>query len=264
MVQRKFSFADEVYPGSNNSLKLVRSHTIKFFCQMNLVAYPFDTQRCNVVIRLQEITKDFVALEAADKGVEYLGPKSLREYRIQGAQMVKNDVGNFSGHKITLILDNLSSYYVSSTYVPTFLMVVICYSTLFFHLEDFTNRIMVSLTALLVLATLFSQITQTTPSTAYLKLLDVWFVSCILIDFLIVMFHVAINWIRIKEEEEDEQSRRITKVISYKAAIFPKSSTDQFRRSKSLNKKAKIGVPMLVIIFCTSYITVSLMFFMDI
>ncbi|XP_047490968.1 glycine receptor subunit alpha-1-like [Penaeus chinensis] len=77
-------------------------------------------------------------------------------------------------------------------------MVVICYLTLLFDMDDFMDRIMVSLTSLLVLASLFSQTSQSIPKTAYLKLIDVWYICVITVDFLIIVVLVFIENLRLR------------------------------------------------------------------
>lgn len=71
--------------------------------------------------------------------------------------------GDRSGKTVTITLDNLYMYYVSSTYIPTFLLIFIGMLTFFFPLDDFNDRIMVSLTSLLVLAALFTQVSGSGP-----------------------------------------------------------------------------------------------------
>ncbi|KAK3883802.1 hypothetical protein Pcinc_011895 [Petrolisthes cinctipes] len=61
-------------------------------------------------------------------------------------------------------------------YVPTTLLLIITYLTFYFALDDFTDRIMVSLTALMVV--------------------DIWFLFCIIIKFVIVLWLVVINYVR--------------------------------------------------------------------
>lgn len=56
-----------------------------------------------------------------------------------------------------LTFHNVSTFYTTSTYVPTFIIVVIGY-LVFFPLDDFNERIMVALTALLVEAAFFTQV----------------------------------------------------------------------------------------------------------
>ena len=64
---------------------------------MNLVGYPFDSQDCNLIIRLQDVPKEFVILKAAGEGVEFVGSPGLREYFVTGATMIEHNRANFSG-----------------------------------------------------------------------------------------------------------------------------------------------------------------------
>ncbi|XP_071524324.1 uncharacterized protein [Panulirus ornatus] len=65
---------------------------------------------------------------------------------------------------------------------------------------------MVSLTGLLVEATFFSQVSATIPHTAYLKLVDTWFVFCILFLFLVVVALVIINWLQEESKVQPMQA----------------------------------------------------------
>ena len=144
---------------------------------------------------------------------------------------------------MTLRMKNLYVYYLTSTYIPSLLLVLISYLTFLFELEDFSNRIMVSLTSLLVLAALFSQISSTLPHTSYLKLIDIWFLICIIIDFTMIVCLVIIN-------------KRIRKLSAYKLTFrhFFNSLT-----SKMLNKFTQIVmffvITFFVIIYCTIVIS---------
>nr|XP_027209088.1 uncharacterized protein LOC113802683 [Penaeus vannamei] len=69
------------------------------------------------------------------------------------------------------------------------------------NLEDFQDRIMVSLTSLLVLVTFFSQTTQSIPKTSYVKLIDAWYLSLIVEDFLVIVVLVYIERTRLLEKK---------------------------------------------------------------
>ena len=60
---------------------------------------------------------------------------------------------------------------------------------------------MVSLTSLLVLATFFTQTSQSIPKTSYLKLIDVWFVALIFGDFCMILSLVYVETQRLKEAQ---------------------------------------------------------------
>ena len=54
-------------------------------------------------------------------------------------------------------------------------------------------RLTVSLTTLLVLYTFFNQASSSLPKTAYIKMIDVWFLSCTILLFIVIMVHVSIE-----------------------------------------------------------------------
>lgn len=54
-------------------------------------------------------------------------------------------------------------------------------------------RLIVSLTTLLVLYTFFNQTSSSLPKTAYVKMIDVWFFSCTILLFVIIVVHVLVE-----------------------------------------------------------------------
>lgn len=96
---------------------------------------------------------------------------------------------------IDLLVDVFFLYpQLVTVFIPTTLINIISFATFSFKWFDFQNRIMVSLTALLVLSTLFSQISDSLPKTSYFKLVDVWFFSSILFTFLTIMTHTLVEY----------------------------------------------------------------------
>nr|XP_045616941.1 uncharacterized protein LOC123769748 [Procambarus clarkii] len=140
------------------------------------------------------MTKDYIALVPEANGVTYVGKRKLLEYYLKDEVMMPHDEANYSGQVVKLTFQNLSTFYITSTYVPTFIIVVIGYLVFFFPVDDFNERIMVALTALLVEAAFFTQTSASIPQTAYLKLVDIWFVYCIISLFLVVVTVAFLNW----------------------------------------------------------------------
>ena len=101
------------------------------------------------------------------------------------------DVYNFI--YIDIIMNPIISYHLLNTFFTSFLILLISYATYFFNVEDFNERIMVSLTALLVLTGLFTQSTTTTIYTPYLKITDVWYAVLITATFLNVVINTGLN-----------------------------------------------------------------------
>ena len=69
------------------------------------------------------------------------------------------------------------------------------------------NRVMVSLTSLLVQVSLFTQTADNTPKTSYLKLIDVWFMCVIVLDFLIISVIVFIENLRQQQRQKQQQQQ---------------------------------------------------------
>ncbi|XP_068230941.1 uncharacterized protein [Palaemon carinicauda] len=257
---------DDLYQGSENMLYQYEVSTIGFTCQFQLQRYPFDKQLCSLTFRLIDVSSDFVVLTQDNIGVEFLGQKRLLEYEVTMVNMtfINNSKDNV-GQKMALELRNLYGYYISNTYIPTTLLVIICYLTLFFDLNDFTDRVMVSLTSLLVLSSLFTQTSQSIPKTAYLKLIDLWFVVIIIFVFVIVLVLVIIESLRLKEQknlkESDPPKSKIfihvkPEGIIPESVAEPSSNWGCNVNPYAINIATQILIPILMGIFIVVYASV--------
>ena len=99
---------------------------------------------------------------------------------------------------------------------------------------------MVSLTSLLVLSSLFQQTSKVIPKTAYFKLIDVWYITLISFDVLIIIIVVMIDNIN-----------KIKKHIVIKVApINEKNDTKSIKcDSYKWNYRAQIILPIMILTF---------------
>ena len=79
------------------------------------------------------------------------------------------------------------------TFIPTFLLGLLGYSTIFIDTKRPGDRFKGSATMILVLATWISVISGELPKTSYIKLIDIWFVWHVTTTFLIVVYHVVLD-----------------------------------------------------------------------
>ncbi|CAL4145849.1 unnamed protein product, partial [Meganyctiphanes norvegica] len=133
--------------------------------------------------------------------VYFTGTRKLLEYQVLDITETAELYQNRSSQRVMIVLQNMYGYYISSTYVPTLLLVIISYLCFFFNIEDFTNRVMVCLTSMLVLAGLFAQVAAGLPRTSYLKLIDLWFIFCIITEFVMVSLLVLINSLKYMDQK---------------------------------------------------------------
>ena len=80
------------------------------------------------------------------------------EYEIQLEHLEMKAVNNISRAYIKIVFARKIEFHIANTFLQTFLLILVGYMSLYFDIEDFTDRIMVTLTSMLVVATLLSAI----------------------------------------------------------------------------------------------------------
>lgn len=101
-----------------------------------------------------------------------------------------------------------------------------------------------ALTTLLVLYTLFNHTSDDLPDTAYIKMIDVWFLHCISILFIIIIIHVVV--------EHLDKGAVVRPVINVKSSTQPqKTHTEAVvsRGERLLGLFRVIFVPIELVVF---------------
>merc|ERR1712055_918106 len=82
-----------------------------------------------------------------------------------------------------------------TTYLPTILLLLITFTTIFFDKELFGDVIAVNLTIMLVMTTIFTSKIEELPPTSDMKFIDIWLIFCLIVPFLEVILRTAIECI---------------------------------------------------------------------
>ena len=96
-----------------------------------------------------------------------------------------------------------------TTYLPTILLLLITYTTIFFDKELFGDNIAVNLTIMLVMTTIFTSKIEELPPTSDMKMIDIWLIFCLVVPFLEVILRTVIECVNCschicESEEHDE------------------------------------------------------------
>lgn len=95
---------------------------------------------------------------------------------------------------IKLLFTRRFDAYLLTTFLPCVLLCVLSELTLvYFDLDAFTDRITITLSLLIVLASLFAQVATSMPDSPSPKLVDIFFFYCILRVSLVFLLHSAID-----------------------------------------------------------------------
>ena len=85
---------------------------------------------------------------------------------------------------------------ILTVYLPTVLLNVIGHATNFFKPFFFEAVVTVNLTAMLVLTTMFINVSNNLPKTSYVKMIDVWLIFNLLLPFIEVLVHTYMDALR--------------------------------------------------------------------
>ncbi|XP_071532902.1 uncharacterized protein [Panulirus ornatus] len=111
-------------------------------------------------------------------------------------------------------------------------------------------RAIMTLTTLLVLYTLFNQVSSALPNTAYIKMIDQWFFFCIFLIFSIIVIHITVENL---EKEGDAHKTRTVKVSPMdgrKVPLKPSLFTFTVSAEKVLLVCRRLVYPLIILIFC--------------
>ena len=122
--------------------------------------HPFDTQHCRMVFKPNGISSEFVKL--TPKSVTYSGREELKQYRVTNISIFSEDDPNDPEKTFVIVefvLIHRLQNIMLTVFLPTLILVIISFvSTLFQTLFD--DIVVVNLTVILVLVTMFSSVSS--------------------------------------------------------------------------------------------------------
>ena len=100
------------------------------------------------------------------------------------------------GIQMRIILKRRIINELLTSYLPSVLLILLSYSTTFFRPFYFEASVTVNLTTMLVMTTIFIAVMDKLPSTAYIKMIDVWLIFGQLIPFARVVITTMMEQLR--------------------------------------------------------------------
>ncbi|XP_064113366.1 uncharacterized protein LOC135220009 isoform X1 [Macrobrachium nipponense] len=180
------------FSGNDHSLETSQLYNATYTCIFDLLMFPFDQQVCQLRFTLVSASTSYVMLVPIN--VSYTGPRSLIEYTIGYVTNETFNAGQFSKVEIQVRFRRRYGFYAMNIYIPTTLIIISAYTTFFYNQYDFNSRIVVALTAWVVLSSLYSQTSNSLPKTSYFKCIDIWLFFAMVIIFIMVIVQTLIDY----------------------------------------------------------------------
>ena len=238
---------NRLFSGANNTLYISERYRLKYRCKFWLRGFPFDRQNCKFVIQMKSDAITTISLTQANPPVRYDGPDVVEQFKMRNITVMTNTDTRRTSFNLTIIMDRVYTDQLITAFFPSYLLWLLAYMTLFISLDNFTDRIMVSVTALLVLAALLSSINSSLPDTSYFKYIDLWFLWYTTNIFLIASFHICLGVI------EDELKVHPSTASHSHTHRFMIPGKKQKSKRQNINDVAKIIVPVIGFLFNIVY-----------
>lgn len=172
-------------------LQLTQRFLARVACYLELYSYPFDQQRCAVEVQLAPESGGGAAVRFSPMAeVKYTGPETLAMYTVKHVQRTNATENSL---RVEFELHRRQGVIMLSTFLPSGLLLLVSWATLFVKISELNVRAIMSLTTLLVLYTLFSNMSNSLPATASIKLIDVWFFFIIFLLFTNIVVHICVR-----------------------------------------------------------------------
>jgi len=85
------------------------------------------------------------------------------------------------------------TYHFWTVFFQSVILIGVAYMTFYFKISNFQDRIMISITIMMVIATVQSSIVKMVPKTAYYKMIDFWLLYSFNIVIIIMIVHTIID-----------------------------------------------------------------------
>ena len=221
-----------IFDGRDNSFSMKRIYSVKWICSYNMQWFPFDTQSCTMEFRPEGNSDAYIKLLVGS--LNYEGPQDLTQYFIRNQSMIFRVQDE--SIVVTVILGRRLVGNILTVFLPTIIMVIMSQATNYFKPFFFETVIQVNLTIILVLATMFLAISQSLPTTSYVKMLDLWFILVLFVPFIYVLIHTYMDLLRDYKDKNETPEEDNTNMEKYKSPIFKLDKNNKKIEAKDKSK----------------------------
>ncbi|XP_050712667.1 glutamate-gated chloride channel-like [Eriocheir sinensis] len=167
-------------------------------CPMDFTAYPFDHQVCYFRMESYQFTSKQVSYKWHNPIIErasniQLGQFDFDFYSVQ-QQNTSHSTGSFPLVMVEVVLKRRISYHLMNTFLPSGLFVCVSWLTFLVPPDQIPGRMVLTITTLLTLVSMFAAVKQESPKVSYAKAVDQWMIMCVVFVFLVLLeFTVVIR-----------------------------------------------------------------------
>ena len=238
------------YTGSETRIHITQRFKIIYRCIFKLTKFPFDQHECHFIMKLKVERKNSIAFTKDEPAVLYEGPSIFGQFEILNVtSKIKTDFKS-TNFISTIKINRLYMNQMLTTFTPTLLLWLLSFSTLFIDIENFSDRFIGAVTALLVLVALLSSVQNELPKTSYFKFIDLWLLFFISNNLFIILCHIFLTYIPANQSRLEQLAIRADNTVSI---VSNETTKNQTLRAKA-NKMGIIVLAINTFIFVIIYV----------
>lgn len=182
-------------PSENTFVILYRNGTIwqnhrmqvRGPCEIDLRAFPFDTQKCFLTLESYSYNAREVQLHWYKQPITLLWRGQLPDFQLDSTMIERSELeypnGMWDQLKLTFVFKRKYGFYLTQAYFPTMLTVIVSWITFYLEPRALSARITLGLSALLALTFQFGNVLRHLPRVSYIKCIDIWMMTCVVFVF---------------------------------------------------------------------------------
>ena len=274
---------EEYYDGDKNPISMSTTYQTELFCSFgNIEMYPFDEETCSLDFTLHSGEERFINITP---NVVSNASTQFSQYKILSWKIEENVYEGKTRIQVKVSLGRNYVMILLVTYLPTLLMNIINQATSYFNVpgqDYFADIVMVNVTCMIVLATIYSSVSASLPATTGMKSIDYWLLLSLIYPFCVIIINILIHRdsakhdSRTRNEEKGEQgnkkdcrsSRRVTNPY-FNTFLNTKTSqntkkhavnlSNSLSRSSILQFIAHCLLPMSFILFSIIHLSLGIL-----
>ena len=243
---------DRLFNGSKNLLQATQRMKISYNCIFDVRNFPYDEKRCKFRMKINH--RMYTKLQfRLDGPVLYNGSEYISQFTIEEPSQNISTTKEAAIYTFTIPMIRNNRNQVLTIFVPTIVLWLFGYSTLFIDVDNSSDRFIGAGTSLLVILTLINAISNELPKTSYVKNMDIWFVWHLTTIFVIIAYHIFLD--RVMKHLLESFDNCIRPLNIKKGGDSRQESIKS--KIRQHNRKAILFFPMLNIVFYTAYFVYS-------
>ncbi|KAJ1530478.1 hypothetical protein ONE63_005377 [Megalurothrips usitatus] len=210
---------------SNSTMRVSIGATVIIKCDMDFVLYPLDIQKCAVDFSSYKYTMEAMKFKwrddpplsfPSDFGDDgYRLAKYVVSFSIEKSmQIIFYGEGNHSTARMLITMSREIRSHLLESYLPSTLFVIMSWGSFVVIPEIVPGRMVLLVTTLLSLVTMFDTVRNNSPNALELKCIEVWLISCTLfvffalLEYFVVLFGIRYDkhWRHKKRDLERQQA----------------------------------------------------------